>query len=69
VIGIGGGPACDGQVLVMHDLLGLSLSPPPKFVKVYASLADVMRTALRVYKEDVERGRFPAPEHCYGKEG
>jgi len=65
VIGIGAGPACDGQILVMNDLLGLSFQSPPKFVKRYATLADTMRTALMTYKEDVTRGTFPADEHCY----
>ena len=69
VVGIGAGPACDGQVLVMHDLLGLSLSPPPKFVRPYAALADAMRSALGAYRDDVENGRFPAPEHCYADGG
>jgi len=65
VVGIGAGPGCDGQVLVMHDLLGLSLKAPPRFVKAYAALADTARAALAAYKQDVESGRFPAPEHCY----
>ena len=65
VIGIGAGPGCDGQVLVSHDLLGLSPGPPPKFVKPYAALADAMRAAFGAYKDDVENGRFPAPEQCY----
>jgi len=64
VIGIGAGPACDGQVLVMHDLLGLSESPP-KFVKPYASLADTMRNAFRAYADEVQSGVFPSQEHCY----
>jgi 3-methyl-2-oxobutanoate hydroxymethyltransferase len=65
VVGIGAGPACDGQVLVLHDLLGLSQTPPPKFVRRYASLADEMRSALGAYKADDEGGRFPGGEHCY----
>ena len=67
VIGIGAGPGCDGQVLVMNDLLGLSLNPPPKFVKAYAALADTMRAAFGAYKQEVERGVFPAPEQCYAR--
>jgi 3-methyl-2-oxobutanoate hydroxymethyltransferase len=65
IIGIGAGPVCDGQVLVMHDLLGLSENPPAKFVKPYAALADTVRSAFRAYAEDVRRGAFPGPEHCY----
>ena len=67
VVGIGAGAECDGQILVAHDLLGLSLNPPPKFVKPYAALADTMRTAFAAYKDDVASGRFPAPENCYTK--
>ena len=69
VIGIGAGPVCDGQVLVMHDLLGLSENPPPKFVKPYAALADTMRNAFRAYADDVRGGLFPAAEHCYAPSG
>jgi 3-methyl-2-oxobutanoate hydroxymethyltransferase len=64
VIGIGAGPACDGQVLVMHDLLGLSENPP-RFVKPYAALADTLRDAFRAYADEVRSGTFPGPEHCY----
>lgn len=65
VIGIGAGPACDGQVLVMHDLLGLGQGTPPKFVKSYAALAKAVDEAFRAYAADVQSGAFPAPEHCY----
>lgn len=65
VIGIGSGPACDGQVLVMNDLLGLAESPPAKFVKQYASLAPQIKAAFASYIADVEAGIFPAPEHSY----
>lgn len=65
VIGIGAGPACDGQVLVMHDLLGLSATPPPKFVKPYAALAGTVRNAFRAYADEVSAGLFPGPEQCY----
>ena len=65
VIGIGAGPACDGQVLVMHDLLGLSENAPPKFVKPYAALAKTVGEAFRAYAADVQSGAFPGPEHCY----
>ncbi len=65
VIGIGAGPVCDGQVLVMHDLLGLSAGKPPRFVKPYAALAETVRDAFRAYASEVQAGSFPAPEHCY----
>ena len=64
-IGIGAGPACDGQVLVVHDLLGISEQPGPKFVKRYAELGKEIRNAFTAYKSDVESGKFPGPEHCY----
>ena len=63
-IGIGAGPDCDGQVLVWHDLLGLTDSAP-KFVKRYATLAQTIRDALKAYKTDVEAGTFPGDEHSY----
>ena len=64
-IGIGAGPACDGQVLVLHDLLGLSERHVPKFVKQYRQLAAEVRNGLTEYAEDVRGGKFPGPEHCY----
>lgn len=64
-IGIGAGPDCDGQVLVMHDMLGLFPGFSPKFVKQYAALGGEMEKAFRAYADDVRDGRFPAPEHCY----
>lgn len=69
VIGIGAGPVCDGQVLVMHDLLGLSDTTPPKFVKPYAALAQTLRDAFQAYASDVRNGSFPGPEHCYPLSG
>jgi len=66
VIGIGAGTACDGQVLVLHDLLGLYSGFVPKFVKRYADLAGVTGAALESYVQDVRAGRFPGPEHSYG---
>jgi 3-methyl-2-oxobutanoate hydroxymethyltransferase len=62
-IGIGAGAYCDGQVLVTHDLLGLFDRFVPGFVKQYAGLHEEMKRAFRSYKEDVEAGRFPGPEH------
>ena len=64
-IGIGAGPACDGQVLVSHDLLGLSGNTSPKFVKRYADLGERMVNAFKAYKADVESGTFPSEDHCY----
>jgi 3-methyl-2-oxobutanoate hydroxymethyltransferase len=58
-IGIGAGPACDGQVLVFHDLLGLYDGHKPKFVRRYAQLGDAMRAAIEHYLADVREGRFP----------
>ncbi len=64
-IGIGAGPGCDGQVLVLHDLLGLNDRHIPKFVKQYARLIDGAREAVTRYVEEVQGGTFPAKEHCY----
>jgi 3-methyl-2-oxobutanoate hydroxymethyltransferase len=64
-IGIGAGPDCDGQVLVIHDMLGLSARRAPKFVKQYALLGDLVKEAARAYQSEVKDGSFPAPEHCY----
>ena len=58
-IGIGAGPACDGQVLVYHDLLGLYDGHKPKFVRRYAEIGDDMRAAIAHYLDDVREGRFP----------
>jgi 3-methyl-2-oxobutanoate hydroxymethyltransferase len=64
-IGIGGSPACDGQILVIDDMLGLFAEFTPKFVKRYREWGEEIRTAARDYAEDVRRGRFPAEEHTY----
>ncbi|MBI1746862.1 MAG: 3-methyl-2-oxobutanoate hydroxymethyltransferase [Acidobacteria bacterium] len=64
-IGIGAGPHCDGQVLVLHDMLGIFEKFHPKFVKVYANLGPLMRDAFSRYVADVKQGVFPAPEHSY----
>jgi 3-methyl-2-oxobutanoate hydroxymethyltransferase len=61
-IGIGAGPYCDGQVLVFHDLVGLSFRFAPKFVKRYLDLASQIEQALRAYKEEVKAGVFPELE-------
>jgi 3-methyl-2-oxobutanoate hydroxymethyltransferase len=64
-IGIGASPACDGQILVTEDLLGLFDAFQPKFVKRYANLAPAVAAAATSYAEDVRARRFPGPEHCY----
>lgn len=64
-IGIGAGPGCDAQVLVIHDLLGLTSGPSPKFVKRYASLREEIAAAARRYADEVARGEYPGPEHSY----
>jgi len=65
-IGIGAGVNCDGQVLVIHDILGLYSDLAPKFAKRYASLHEAIEEALAGYKADVKSGAFPAPEHSFG---
>lgn len=66
-IGIGAGPDCDGQILVIHDLLGLNAddTPPFTFVKRYAKLGIAARKALRKYRLEVENGRFPSAAHSF----
>jgi len=64
-IGIGAGPGCDGQVLVLHDMLGLPEPSSLKFVKQYAGLGAAMRDAVRRYCEEVRSGRFPTEEHTF----
>jgi 3-methyl-2-oxobutanoate hydroxymethyltransferase len=63
--GIGAGPECDGQVLVYHDLLGLTEGHLPRFVKRYANLSREIRDALEAYAADVRSGAFPDEEHAY----
>jgi len=64
-IGIGAGADCNGQVLVMHDMLGLNDAGAPSFVKQYASLGLLAGQAARAFAEDVADGKFPGPEHSY----
>ena len=64
-IGIGGSPACDGQILVIDDMLGLFAEFTPKFVKRYRGFGDEIGAAAREYAEDVRHGWFPAEEHTY----
>ena len=64
-IGIGAGGACDGQVLVFHDIVGLSPPPYPRFVKQYAKLFEPMIEGVRSYADDVRARRFPSAAHAY----
>lgn len=65
-IGIGASPACDGQVLVTEDILGLFAAFKPKFVKRYTELSDDISNAVASYADDVRNRRFPDAEHCFG---
>jgi 3-methyl-2-oxobutanoate hydroxymethyltransferase len=64
-IGIGGGPGCDGQVLVFHDVLGLGVGPVPKFVRRYADLASAAVEAVTLWAADVRSGAFPSDAETY----
>lgn len=64
-IGIGASAACDGQILVIDDAIGLTVDRVPKFVKEYASLRDVVSKAAASYAQDVRSRAFPAPEHLF----
>ncbi|MCL5671703.1 MAG: 3-methyl-2-oxobutanoate hydroxymethyltransferase, partial [Acidobacteria bacterium] len=64
-IGIGAGPDCDGQVLVFHDLVGLTFHHPAKFVRGYADLRHTLHEALSRYKDDVLTGRYPGDAESY----
>lgn len=65
-IGIGAGAECDGQVLVLHDMLGLNEGFAPKFLKRYAELGQATRAAVARYAEEVRGGSYPGPEHTHG---
>ena len=65
VIGIGAGPDTDGQILVLHDMLGITPHTPPKFVKNFMPEASSIQQAIELYGQAVRSGRFPAPEHCF----
>jgi 3-methyl-2-oxobutanoate hydroxymethyltransferase len=64
-IGIGAGPYCDGQILVVYDMLGLTEEFKPRFVRRYAELAETMREAFKHFSEDVKGGRFPTRKESY----
>lgn len=64
-IGIGAGVGCDGQVLVYQDMLGMFSDYVPKFVKQFANVGDVMKSAFAEYSKEVKEGTFPSAEHCY----
>jgi 3-methyl-2-oxobutanoate hydroxymethyltransferase len=65
VIGIGAGPATDGQVLVFHDLLGIYDGHTPRFAKRYQEIKAEMVAGVAEYADEVRERRFPGPEHCY----
>ncbi len=64
-VGIGAGAGCDGQVLVLYDMLGLNQTFAPKFLKKYADLSDAVRRAARAYADEVRAGKYPGPEHSF----
>ena len=64
-IGIGAGPDCDGQILVLHDLLGLHDRHLPKFVKQYTNLREIAKQGIESYVSEIRSGDFPGKEHCY----
>jgi 3-methyl-2-oxobutanoate hydroxymethyltransferase len=66
VIGIGAGASTDGQVLVLHDMLGMHDGFQPKFVKRYADVRAEMLRGIREYAHEVRTRAFPGPEHSYG---
>jgi len=67
-IGIGAGAGCDGQVQVLHDLLGLFTGFVPRHAKQYAQLAQIIRQAVETYRDEVQAGTFPTAEHAFGME-
>ncbi|MFX1260286.1 MAG: 3-methyl-2-oxobutanoate hydroxymethyltransferase, partial [Promethearchaeota archaeon] len=64
-IGIGAGSYCDGQILVIHDMLGIFTEFKPKFLKYFGKIGDSIRNALKVYKNEVESDKYPGLEHSY----
>ena len=65
-IGIGASAACDGQILVIDDVIGLFTEFRPKFVRRYAEVAPTIESAIKAYADDVRARRFPGAEHVYG---
>jgi 3-methyl-2-oxobutanoate hydroxymethyltransferase len=65
VLSIGAGPDCDGQLLIVSDLIGQFQAFTPKFVKRYCNVAEMVTRAMKEYCDDVRSGRFPGEEHCY----
>jgi len=65
VIGCGSGPGCDGQILIAHDILGLTQGPRPKFAKSYGNLAEKTIEAFIAYSKEVQSGQYPDQEHSY----
>ncbi|MEM4658882.1 MAG: 3-methyl-2-oxobutanoate hydroxymethyltransferase, partial [Candidatus Methanosuratincola sp.] len=64
-IGIGAGPHCDGQVMVINDLIGLTEEPLPRFVKRFANVRETVLRSVAEFSKEVREGSFPGPEHCY----
>ena len=64
-IGIGAGPSCDGQVLVFHDVMGLTRDIHPKFVRRYADLSKVIEDAAKAFTRDVKEGSFPSEQESF----
>jgi 3-methyl-2-oxobutanoate hydroxymethyltransferase len=64
-IGIGAGPECDGQVLVIHDLIGMTFTAPAKFVRRYADVGAVVSEAIAGFKQDVVAGNYPSDAESY----
>lgn len=64
-IGIGAGPDCDGQVLVIHDILNMTFAPPAKFVRRYGDAAELITNAVRSFREDVKSHSYPSDEESY----
>ena len=65
VLSIGAGPQCDGQLLIVSDMIGQFQAFTPKFVKKYGNVAEVVTKAMQDYAQEVRAGRFPGDEHCY----
>ncbi|HEY1481439.1 MAG TPA: 3-methyl-2-oxobutanoate hydroxymethyltransferase [Candidatus Acidoferrum sp.] len=68
-IGIGAGPDCDGQILVLHDMIGLTFQTPPKFARRYANVGDIIASAVKEYCADVQNGSFPSDAESYHASG